>query len=314
MLLVLLGLVILLIALVLFVPIRMKLTANKGIPKEEYDCNLKVNWLLHFISIKVMYSNAGLVKSFKILGIDILALKERIANRREAARKKRLAKAKIPEKNKKKKEKKNISSCVLEEYNEATGKIEATDTTIKPDGKKVDSADNSENSDIDDIVYKNVFEKVKSFVSTVVEFILNIKDKLLGIKDKLIHIYNNASYYYNVFFEDRHNRNAMDSCKTELVRILKAVRPRKVKGYINVGFDDPAATGQALAIMAVIYPFLGEGIIVEPDFDNEVFKGDILIKSRLYLITLLVVGFKIYFNKEIKRFFRMVKGVDNYGK
>jgi len=68
-----LGLFLVLILIVLFVPVRYRV---KGYYKDDFVCHGKATWLLHLITVSIDFEKE-LVTSFKILGIDISSILSR---------------------------------------------------------------------------------------------------------------------------------------------------------------------------------------------------------------------------------------------
>ena len=71
--------------------------------------------------------------------------------------------------------------------------------------------------------------------------------------------------------------------KDELVIFLKNCRIDKAKGYLRVGLDEPYHTGQLLAFLSVLYPFIGADLYVYPEFEREIVEGNFVIKGRIKL-------------------------------
>lgn len=71
---------------------------------------------------------------------------------------------------------------------------------------------------------------------------------------------------------------AIDSGK----RMLRHVRPRRIRGSICFGFDDPARTGEALGILGLFYPVLPRKLTVVPDFTEQTLEGWLKVSGRIY--------------------------------
>ena len=93
----------------------------------------------------------------------------------------------------------------------------------------------------------------------------------------------------------------------KLKRLIRAVRPRKVRGHLDYGSTDPSTTGKVLACAAVIYPWYGNNIAIDPDFENERLAFDMDLKGRIYLCVVAKVMLQLYFNRKVKRFIRIMK-------
>ena len=73
--------------------------------------------------------------------------------------------------------------------------------------------------------------------------------------------------------EDPVHRKAFSKVKKEAGKLLKRWKPKVIKGEVQFGFEDPYHTGQALAGLSMIYPFIGDHLLVEPDFERRILKG-----------------------------------------
>lgn len=96
-------------------------------------------------------------------------------------------------------------------------------------------------------------------------------------------------------------------CKGELLSIVKSVKPRKFEASLIVGMDDPASTGEILAICGMLYPIIGGHVDVRGDFENKRLEGQVLIVGKLCIFTFLRTAVKIYFNKDIRKLYKLLK-------
>lgn len=77
--------------------------------------------------------------------------------------------------------------------------------------------------------------------------------------------------------------------------------PKKLSGEIAFGFEDPAATGQALAAVSVLMPLFRGSLFVEPDFEEARFEADLTVSGRIYAFYFLKLAWDIYRDKELWR-------------
>ena len=73
--------------------------------------------------------------------------------------------------------------------------------------------------------------------------------------------------------EDPVHQKAFSKAKKETGKLLKRWKPKVIKGTVRFGFEDPCHTGQALAAFSIIYPFIGEFLSIEPNFERRILKG-----------------------------------------
>ena len=92
-----------------------------------------------------------------------------------------------------------------------------------------------------------------------------------------------------------------------MIALLKCIKPRKLEGNLIVGTNDPATTGQIMAVYGILYPLIGNNITVTPDFDQQIVEGNLLIKGRITAFKILKIAWIIYFNKDIRRIVKLFK-------
>ena len=56
-------------------------------------------------------------------------------------------------------------------------------------------------------------------------------------------------------------------------KLIRHVLPRKIRGSITFGCEDPALTGQILGAVAIAYPLYGKGVAVYPRFEEKISGG-----------------------------------------
>ena len=118
--------------------------------------------------------------------------------------------------------------------------------------------------------------------------------------------------YYREVLESESFRQSAALCKRELVWVLKKLKPDKFEADFIVGMEDPAATGEILAICGMLYPLIGQNIRVVGDFDCEKthIEGLLYIRGRIRVITFIRTAVRIYFNKDIKKLIKLFKKED----
>ena len=123
-----------------------------------------------------------------------------------------------------------------------------------------------------------------------------------SVVEKIKNIYNKTT----ALLDDRKIQKAYELVKVQLVRLLKAIAPRKLGGYAKYGFEDPSVTGYITAFLAAKYGSLYK-LDIEPHFDEEVLDGELTFKGRIFIITLVCIACKVYFNKYFKYSLKKLK-------
>lgn len=90
--------------------------------------------------------------------------------------------------------------------------------------------------------------------------------------------------------------------KDNVLHLWRKLKPKVLRGNIIFGTGDPCTTGQILGVAAVFYAFYGKGIQIIPDFEEARLEGNLFIRGRISLITMIIILFRIFFCREWSRF------------
>ena len=83
-------------------------------------------------------------------------------------------------------------------------------------------------------------------------------------------------------------------------QLLKHIGPRKIKGHVRYGFDEPATTGQITGYLSLLPFMYHKNFFPEPDFYNKVLEGEVSIRGRLQIGYIIRPSFKLHLWKTIK--------------
>ena len=134
--------------------------------------------------------------------------------------------------------------------------------------------------------------------------------KLQAIFAKIKDIWDNISYYIEILQEDD-TKILIAHCFNISGRLIKHIRPRKMKVKAFIGFDSPDVTGKIYGFLCMLYPYYGNDIHIIPDFENKVLEVDLFIRGRIYVCTLLWHGLRILLHKKL---FKVIHKFKNGGK
>ena len=280
-----LALVLVVLCLVLFVPIRYRIDAKKPEPDDDITASVKVTYLLHLISGGAVYDRE-LVKYGKIFGIKIWPKPDRDDDPHDNE----ADTGNINEEH-------EIQETLPEHTEEA-----ADDYTIDWNIDE-DSTPASNDEDHDEEDDESIFDICDRIIEYISEKYGDITGKYAKIRKEI--------RFWDKMANDTRNRNAVNLIKDLVIKLLKRIAPRKVKGLVHFGFDDPATTGKILMYLAIVYPVLPKKLKVEPDFEEPVVFGNCLIKGKITLFFPVVYFLRIYFNKDCKRMWRIYKKHSN---
>ncbi|MBR6222112.1 MAG: DUF2953 domain-containing protein [Lachnospiraceae bacterium] len=130
-------------------------------------------------------------------------------------------------------------------------------------------------------------------ISFVWDIYDNISGKLRDIckkKDKLVKLWRLDT-----------TKDSVATLKFYAFDLLKHLAPKKAKGRVRFGFDDPAVTGQTLGFISFFLPLYHNRVAVIPDFQNKVIEGEIHLKGHITIFYIIKVALKLYFDKKIRK-------------
>ena len=155
-------------------------------------------------------------------------------------------------------------------------------------------------------------EKKKVKIADIFEKIRNVKEdiriKIANIRQTIANLLGKVELI-KAFLQDETNKQGIGKIFASIKGILKHMLPRKIKGNVLFGLNDPCATGQALGVLGVLYPYYGKSLSIQPDFTRQVIEGDIYIKGYIQIFTLCFIAIKLMINanfrKLIKNFMKL---------
>ena len=290
-----LGLVFLVLALVLFVPIfyQVRIIHNP----QQTKVTAKVSFLWPAIAAVVQYLKK-ISFQVKIFGILILDSEQPKKPKKEKKPKKKKKSKKT--KKKKTKGKCSESSEVKTEDKDSTDFSEYSISPEKESGEEASFAEAVQQESGEE-KKPGVFDKIKAKIQeireTISKLVLKIT-KLLHQKDEVLRI-----------LGKQETKKALSFVFGKLGRLLKHILPRKIKGYVVYGADNPATTGQTIGIIGAIYARTGQILEIRPNFMEKQLECDVFIKGRIQVFTLVLIVIKVVLNKEVRQVIKEVKGI-----
>lgn len=133
-------------------------------------------------------------------------------------------------------------------------------------------------------------ERIRAFIQKLRE----ISEK----KDNLIKVYHTKRF-------DLAKQDVIQYIK-EIFRIIK---PDKLSGYVHFGLEDPATTGQVLGVLSLILPLYQEFLVIRPDFEEACVEGNLEGKGKIYLVSVAKLVLKIIFNKNLIKVTKKVQTI-----
>ncbi|MBQ9142993.1 MAG: hypothetical protein IJX63_14565 [Lachnospiraceae bacterium] len=285
--LVLLILLLVIVGIVLFVPICY--SGAGQITEERKDVTAKVTWLCKAIQCKVDYAFPEKpIIIVKFFGIDVMRLLEK---RKKAAEVKQetepnTASNKENKKATTKKQTPGINTSLLDE----TSHEEAEQPQVVMD------SNTATEKETEDITAKEENAKEK----------IPFKEKLQTIIDKVRNIIYNIKYYTEVLQEED-TKQLIANAWEAILKILKSIRPREFLLNGEFGFATPDTTGKIYGMYAVVMPMVGEYIILEPNFEEQVLRGNVALKGRITIFVIVLNALRILFDKRLQPLIKKLK-------
>lgn len=270
------ALALLIVIIVLFVPIRYKVHAQKKEASEEYRAKANVSFLLHVFSATFGYDKE-FDKCVRLFGIKIWPRQPKHEEDSNEVKPES-----VPPQD-------GYTIDRNEEESAADSKGEEEVNFVKEPEKPEESEEPED----------GLSDKVGKIIDKIISKYENLRAKYDKIKKEI--------RFWDRMIHDERNQNAAELIKNKLIKLLRIIRPRRVKGFIHFGFDDPATLGRILAYLSVIYPVLPRKLRLEPDFEHADIYGDIVIKGHFSLIVFVAVLVRLYFNRDIRRMLRLYR-------
>lgn len=275
-LLVLLGLVLTVLLAVLFVPIRYE---AEGSFRGELLAKGQISWLWRLFSIQAVYDGDTEV-SLRIFGV-------KPGRKKETAE--RTEKTETPDPVVTGSEKSPEEEVPLYENRPkaeapASEKHQGTEEGIK---EKVPAAGtkNAKNGQKKKRVRQSLFQKIKVTFQRICGKLKTAEERWQKLME---------------FLEKEENKNTFRLLKRQVIRFFKHVLPGKVSGTVRFGFEDPYTTGRMLTYISPFYGWYGRTIQVIPVFDEQVLDGELFLKGRIRIATLLFIGFQVWRDKNFR--------------
>ena len=323
-----LGILITVICCVLFVPVRYRGDFSVGDTegeKKEIDAMLRATWLLRLVRVYVSYEESVRVR-IKLLFFTLMDTarekKERKAkNRPEKGRKERERKKKGAEREEAVQESENSEKAerqVGDECDEnsekpiedARGKKPAEDESDKKAEERTE--DKTQDSPVEEEPSRKSGgsrskkkpaskEKngIKKRISDILQTIRDFCDKLKRIEGK--------AERTKELWNSAHMTSGRNLLWKQLLYLLRHTKPRKLEGYLRFGFEDPSATGYAMAVYGISCSIWRPRLSVEPDFEKQILDCHVRIKGKIRVWHFLKAALVLFFSKDIRRAIKDIK-------
>lgn len=272
-----LGLAFLVLLLLLFVPIRYEIHMER---QESFWMKGRLSWFFCLVRLPAGYENGELTAKLKILGFtwkNFFAKEQKIKETaREIFAEEEVAFETPTEKN-----------------------VQPKAVPEMPAGKEVPipvkpiSQENAKPSGRCPLF----FRFLKSLAS-IPRKIKNLRHSLRRCRRKIQRL--------KRFATDERTKTALSLIWEETVFLLHKLRPKKLRGRLYFGTEDPALTGEILGGLSLFYPIFQEDVQIEPNFSEKVLEGELHAKGCIRIFTLIQIVWKLYRDPNVQFVYRMV--------
>ena len=276
-----LGLIVLLTAVVLLAPAGYSLEASGKDTPESLRGRLKFHWLFRLISGEMEYKDGGLAWRMRAGWKKFGSGMEEDAASGKADTDHNDPVPELPEK-KKEQQKSETEKSGLQEIQ--TQPVQTKDPPEKARKRKQK---------------QSLYERLKKFWEKIKYTFQKICDNIRALGKKKERL--------TAFIQNEVHKSAFLKIMRELRRFLKTLRPRKAEVYAEFGFTDPAVTGYVLALISMIYPFVGEFTEIRPDFERRVLRGRICVKGRIRAVHIVSFALRLLADKNVRTTYRHVR-------
>lgn len=320
-LLVLLAVLVVTLLLVLFFPITYKAFGKKN--EKDIQAWVKANWLFGLLRVRFIYPEPGKL-TVKLLWFTLYDAAK--SKQEEASSENTNA---------------NVQTGKAQTSNVQTGNVQTGNVqTAKPAETSAETKNNPTENSVEKSVNTTSVEKVsvevkssqnpkspsdipenteenpsadagnnhdkKSIKDRILQKYEKIKYTIRKIYDKIKHILENIAFYKNLL-QDEQTKGLLQHAFTRLGRILKSIRPRKLKGDILFGTGSPDTTGYVFGIYGMFIPLYGKHMNVTPDFTQAILEGELYAAGHITVFQLLRHGLMLLLDKRLRLLIHRIK-------
>jgi hypothetical protein len=284
------GLIIIAVAIVLLAPAGYMLEVSGKDTLESMQGRLKFHWLLHLLSGELYYEDGRFAwrmrAGWKKFGSGME--KEDDTDEMESVPDSFGKPEKMPE----------------SRAEETSEKQPEAQTEEKADsgyaGVKAEHSKTEKKTDIRKTKQKHsLYERLKEFWEKIKYTFQKICDNIRSLVKKKKRL--------TAFIQNEVHKSAFFKVIRELRRFLKTLRPRKADVCAEFGFTDPAVTGYVLALISMIYPFIGEYAEIRPDFEHKILRGRVYVKGRIRALHAVSFALRLLLNKNVRTTYRHIR-------
>lgn len=327
---ILLGIAVILLLLVLFVPIRYQVDADiHGKP----DIRARVSWMSFFLDLRAQYKEGKFLyylRSFWVLLATNDESRIKSSEKEESGGFRRRQRKKKSGDKKRLKDQESEDIPIIDTMGIIDTGISGEDDyePWEPDYESWET-DKPELSGESEIQKKSVWDYIRGFFHSL-EFVFTLPARIVAgicfIWSRIKGVMDNVKAFLERILKKLKQINkkriqivklwGLSTTKTALANVkgyvldlLLHVKPKKLSGALIIGCKDPALTGQLFGILGLLLPIYYDNINITADFEQARVEGDIHMKGDITIFYLLCLLLKIYKDKYTMKTYERVKKI-----
>lgn len=292
-----LGLALFLLLLVLFWPVGFQ---ARGSYHGQSYVRADVGWLFRMLHLKVVYENGEITKKLTLFGFP-LKKREKKQKKKKKSRKRKSEAAMPPEliKPETVPVEAEIPQSAEPKASFAEEPFPASEDQTPPELKKRNRKRKAEKKEGVLVRIKKAFQKLLSILKKPPQLLKKLFKKLraafyaaAGMKRKLCRYYE--------FLTQEENRTSFGYLWGIIKKLGRHCSPRRVKGYVRFGMEDPCTTGEILAVAAVFYGRYGKNLKLFPDFEQKCLSAEVSLRGHIQLGVIGFHALRMLFSREFR--------------
>lgn len=297
-----LGILVLLVCIVLFVPFRYRIEASSNGTADSIRADIKCTWLMHLVRFSASYREKKLNWNLRVAFKKMSGEEEAAADETEKfeegvesneTEQKEAVKTEEETDGRSHEEYAGIQEEIKEE-SRLPARTEAEHKEAEEDTEK-EKAGGAEKGRI----FKKICEKCRKAFDKIKCTIQRFCDRIKALSEKKEKI--------STFIMDETHKTAFFKVRKEAFRLLGRLKPKTVRAKVHYGFEDPSRTGQVLAGLSILYPFMGKQTEIVPDFEQKILEGTLFIKGKVRVLYFAALLWNLFWCREVRTTYKHVK-------
>lgn len=297
-----------LLLLVLWMPVRYSFQMDKK-AEGPLEGQVKVTWFCSLFRMKASYIDKRFDYHIRIFGNQISGNQKEFLDRKKRKEERK-------EEKRRKKEQASIREEAALPKQEDSSQRERKDPVIdkacgqeedeKPVENKASGQEENEKSDENKACAEGENEKPAGQRKKERKKKKSRKNYGETLRGKYASLRENADKLKNVYASCG-GQELKEFFWKSIVQLARHVLPRRWKGYLHFGFDDPAVTGILTGFVAMVYPFGQTSFSLEPDFQQACFDAACQGRGRIHPGFFLWMAGRAVCNKNVRRLLKYIQ-------